>query len=171
MGVLNSSETAEWYTPSEVTEAARAVMGGIDLDPASCAFAQKTVQATKFYSAEDDGLAQPWSGRIFLNPPYGAACPKFVAKALEEFEAGSVTAAVLLLNGYSYDTRWFRPLWRHLLAFGDGRVSFYNPLGEPGRPSTASVFVYLGPDWQRFAEVFGKFGAVVARWPHEERAA
>jgi hypothetical protein len=164
VGVLNSSETAEWYTPVEIIDAVRAVLGGIDLDPASCAFAQKTVQATTYFDAETDGLAQPWSGRVFMNPPYGAACPKFVAKALEEFEAGSVTAAVLLLSGYSFDTQWFRPLWRHLLCFSDGRIRFHNALGEPGRPSTASVFVYLGPDWARFADVFGQFGAVVSRW-------
>jgi hypothetical protein len=32
-------------------------------------------------------------------------------------------------------------------------------------PTAASVFVYLGPHWPRFAEVFGQFGPVVARWP------
>lgn len=171
VGVLNSSETAEWYTPPEVIDAAREVLGDIDLDPASCAFAQKAVQATTYFDAETDGLAQPWSGRVFMNPPYGAACPKFVAKALHEYEAGNVSAAVLLLSGYSFDTKWFRPLWHHLLCFSDGRIRFYNALGEPGRPSTASAVVYLGRDWARFADVFSRFGAVVARWAHEERAA
>jgi DNA N-6-adenine-methyltransferase (Dam) len=170
IGSLNSSESTEWYTPAAAIAAVRAVLGAIDLDPASNAFAQRVVQATTYFDAETDGLAQPWSGRVFCNPPYGTACPKFVAKALQEFEAGNVSAAVLLLSGYSFDTQWFRPLWRHLLCFSDGRIRFYNALGEPGRPSTASVFVYLGPDWSRFAEVFGQFGAVVARWPYEERA-
>ena len=35
----------EYYTPGQFIEAAREVMGEIDLDPASCALAQETVRA------------------------------------------------------------------------------------------------------------------------------
>jgi hypothetical protein len=44
-------------------------MGGIDLDPASCGEANKTVQADLFFTREDDSLNLPWEGNIFLNPP------------------------------------------------------------------------------------------------------
>ena len=42
-------------------------MGGIDLDPASSAEAQKTIKAKKFFSAADDGLGKKWRGRVWLN--------------------------------------------------------------------------------------------------------
>ena len=46
-------------------------MKGIDLDPASCAKANKVVNATKYFCKRQDGLRQEWRGRVFLNPPGG----------------------------------------------------------------------------------------------------
>ena len=53
-----SSKTNEWYTPAKYIEAARKVMGGIDLDPATCELANKTVKATKYHTKENNGLMQ-----------------------------------------------------------------------------------------------------------------
>jgi hypothetical protein len=59
----------EWFTPSVYIEKARRVLGVIDLDPASCALAQETVQASHFLTVEDDGLMRMWLGNVWLNPP------------------------------------------------------------------------------------------------------
>ena len=67
----------EWYTPSEYVEAARRVMGEIDLDPASSELAQETVRASSYYTKDDDGLVSEWSGRVWLNPPYSHAQTSF----------------------------------------------------------------------------------------------
>jgi len=82
----------EWFTPAKYVEAARGVLGGIDLDPASKALAQETVQAARYYSLierGEDGLALPWAGRMFLNPPFSKA-KLFGPKLLREYEAGNV---------------------------------------------------------------------------------
>ena len=54
----------EWFSPPEIVEAARIVMGGIDLDPASCEVANAIVKATHFFSIRDDGLSREWSGKV-----------------------------------------------------------------------------------------------------------
>jgi hypothetical protein len=69
---LHASGSAEWGTPMEVIASARALMGGIDLDPASSSVFQKNVQAKRFFSIEDDALQRSWESKtVFLNPPGG----------------------------------------------------------------------------------------------------
>ena len=68
---LWSHDSPEWYTPSAFVEAARAVMGGIDVDPASHKEANRTVRAMLYYDETHNGLTKSWFGRVFLNPPGG----------------------------------------------------------------------------------------------------
>lgn len=53
----------EWYTPPHII----AALGQFDLDP--CA-APGWPTATRYYFKADNGLSKPWSGRVWLNPPY-----------------------------------------------------------------------------------------------------
>lgn len=72
-------------------------MGGIDLDPASCAEANNVVRATRFFTASDNGLDQEWSGRIWLNPPYNKGMlRRFMLKLVTELDSQHVTSAVAL---------------------------------------------------------------------------
>jgi len=159
-----SADDIEWYTPPEYIDAARAVMGDIDLDPASNDTAQGVIQAANYYTVATNGLAHEWLGRVWLNPPWGRACADFVEKAVKHYEAGDVEQAILLLNSNSNETEWFQPLWDHTLCFTRGRINYYTPDGEKGSGSThGSVFVYLGPNWREFAATFAPFGNVVRK--------
>lgn len=65
-----SNENVESGTPPEVIAYARYVMGDIDLDPASSMYwNHHIVKAKRYFTKEDDGLVQPWAGRVLLNPP------------------------------------------------------------------------------------------------------
>ena len=68
--VAQSTGEFEWYSPTEIVEAARKVCGEFDLDPASSDMAQQTVRAKAYYTEADDGLSLDWYGRIWMNPPY-----------------------------------------------------------------------------------------------------
>ncbi len=68
----HSSASVEHYSPEYIITAAAHTMGGITLDPASCAAANKIVKAGTWYGQEDDGLKQSWADhRVWLNPPGG----------------------------------------------------------------------------------------------------
>jgi hypothetical protein len=74
----------ERNTPAEYIASARSVLGAIDLDPASNAQAQRIVKAARYFTIDDDGLAHPWRGRVWLNPPYHRGLlPAFVDNLLE----------------------------------------------------------------------------------------
>ena len=84
-------ESDEWYTPQEYIDAAKAVMGGIDLDPASSELAQTVVKADVYLTRFDNGLGQArWlHQRIWLNPPYSNPGP-WIEKLVREHQAGTV---------------------------------------------------------------------------------
>jgi ParB family chromosome partitioning protein len=157
---LTSSASNEWYTPRHIADTARAVLGGIDLDPASCAEANEVIQASAFYTRADDGLAQFWQGRIWLNPPYGRQQGRWAARLIAEYEAGRISAAILLVKAATSE-RWFAPLWCYPICFPTGRLSFRTDAGESHGNTHGSALVYFGPDPRLFATVFGKLGAVV----------
>ena len=155
-------DSDEWYTPRWVIEAARSVMGEIDLDPASCALAQDVVQAGLFWSKTQGGERMGWFGRVWLNPPYSAPA-LFVEKLMSEYRDGSVKQAVVLLNNAT-ETGWFQALLaRFPVCFLSKRLAFWrHDHADVGARQGQAVF-YLGPDVERFCEVFGEFGIVVRR--------
>lgn len=159
-----SDDSYEWYTPADHVEAARELMGGIDLDPASCIEAQANVKASVYYTKETDGLAQKWTGRVWMNPPYCMPeIDKFTGRIIEEYKAGKVAQAVVLTNN-STDTAWFHRLLEQsdLVCLTRGRVKFWGPNGSAatGARQGQAIF-YLGDNPDGFRQHFGKFGAIV----------
>ena len=69
----------DYYTPAHVFEA----LGlRFDLDVCSPPGGVPWVPAARFFTMEDDGLAQDWEGRVWMNPPYSQATP-WVRKFIE----------------------------------------------------------------------------------------
>lgn len=167
LGTIRGTEgTGEFerYTPAYYIEKAREVLGGIDLDPASSEYAQRTVRATQYFTVEDDGLSRDWHGRVWLNPPYHRElAPLFIDKLLTERAAGHIESAVVLTNN-STDTAWFRAAEEACaaLCFTTGRIRFEVPDREPVLPTQGQAFFYFGSEVAIFTDVFGTVGFCVA---------
>jgi DNA N-6-adenine-methyltransferase (Dam) len=156
----------ELYTPARYIEAARTVMGGIDLDPASNDIAQQTIRAGEYFTPESDGLEREWRGRVWLNPPYHRELlPAFVEKLVAEVAAERVSAAIMLTNNCT-DTHWFLAAETvcQAICFTTGRIRFLQRGAQEVAPTQGQAFFYFGSDVDRFAEVFGAIGfSVVPR--------
>ncbi len=154
----------EWFTPPAYIEAAREVLVEIDLDPATHPLAQTWVRAKTFFTAADNGLEQPWSGRVFLNPPYERRLlAGFVDKLMAEHASGRVERAILLVHSCT-DTQWFQAAARasQAICLASGRIHFVAPCGDTAASTVhGQTFFYFGTDGGRFEQVFSAIGLIV----------
>lgn len=162
--VANNSGENEWYTPSEYIEAARAAMGSIDLDPATCETANQVVQAPTFYTAEINGLDQDWGGNVWMNPPYAQPLiAQFADKVASEYEAGNIEQAIVLVNNAT-ETGWFHRMAQVSCAvcFPKGRVKFWHP-DRIATPLQGQAIIYFGRNEEAFIHHFSQFGICYAK--------
>jgi hypothetical protein len=155
--VGHNSGDNEWYTPPDIIRAARRVMGGIDLDPASSLEAQEQVGAGEFLT---DGLNAPWRGRVWLNPPYAQPLiSQFIEKLVSE---PGIEQAVVLVNNAT-ETEWCQKLMRWAVAycFPNGRVKFWHPQ-KISAPLQGQLICYFGTS-QSFIDEFSFYGVCAAR--------
>lgn len=130
--------TVEWYTPP--TLFARLGLT-FDLDPASPgADVVPWVPAAKHYTPRENGLIQPWEGRVWLNPPYGAPGVAFIQRLIEHGDG-------LALIPARTETRIFQQAASSadLVVFLRDRLHFIRADGRQSRASFASVLLAYGP--------------------------
>jgi hypothetical protein len=119
------------------------------------------VQASTFYALEDDGLARPWSGKVWMNPPYAQPLvSRFCERLVQFYEAGNVTEAIVLVNNAT-ETAFFQDLAVQAAAcFPRGRIRFWHPDKASAAPLQGQVLLYLGKQPGLFCQRFRQFGAV-----------
>lgn len=161
--INQTSGDVEIYTPSNIIEAARTCMGGIDLDPASSAKANLRVGAARFFTKEDDGLSPSlcWWGRVWLNHPFSREGNKlWIQKAIAEHKAERAFQICMICFASTSES-WFRPLLRYPQCFLSPRTNYLRPDGTIYRGVTkGSVVTYMGPDLDAFARAFAPLGEI-----------
>ena len=155
---LMSSNSAEWYTPPKIVSLVVQTLGEIDLDPCSNE-GEPNVPARQHYTKADDGLFLPWSGRVYMNPPYGRQIEQWTGRLVNFYRLDQVTEAIALVPART-DTQWFQPLYDFPICFVEGRLIFLG--AEDGAPFP-SALAYMGPHPERFIRVFSAVGTVVRR--------
>jgi hypothetical protein len=186
MNAQHASATAEHYTPKHVVEAARTVLGTIDLDPASCLLANEIVRATAIYTRASDGLRQPWAGNDFVNPPGGrtehnqSRARVWWFRTCDEWLHGNINSAIFvafsmeLLQVAQSSAPQGMPTPLDLpFCIPSSRLQFLRetPDGQlaPGdRPTHANCIALLpcdGRQEETFARAFSSIGKVVMPAP------
>lgn len=133
----------DYYTPEWVFDA----MGlRFDIDVCAPPSGVPWVPADQFYTKADDGLLQPWVGRVWMNPPYSEVTPwvqKFVAHR----------HGVCLLP--MAKSLWFFQLWQDIdaIAIAPKRIIFHGD----GDVSLPVFFAAFGPEC---VEAIGHLGTV-----------
>lgn len=113
----------------------KAGVTGWDLDVAAC---QEAHVAERYYTHQQNGLALPWLGRVWCNPPYSHIEP-WVVKAWEEWDAGGCEAIAMLIPGNRTEQPWWqRHVELHRDRPGSPLRTHYPPcrfaFGRPGDP-------------------------------------
>lgn len=157
--VSNNSGKYEWYTPPKFIEAAREVMGTIDLDPASSEIGNKVIQAETIYTKENSGLVHPWYGNIWMNPPYNnSLVDNFTRKLVDELP--NINQACVLVNNAT-ETKWFQNIMSkcNIICFVKSRIKFLDVNGEAtGSSLQGQVIMYFGKNVETFYKTFKEFG-------------
>lgn len=94
-----------------------------------------------YFTEDDDALRQPWHGRVFLNPPFGADVGRWVDRAANETWNGAAEVSVLLIPA-RVDTRWWHDAVMHAdeIRFIRGRVRFVGASYNAPFPCAVVVF-------------------------------
>lgn len=104
-----SQRNDRWLTPPEVVRA----LGEFDLDPCG-APGHELARRTYLLEHGEDGLRDPWTGRVWLNPPYGRTMRQWVERLVEH---GTGTALIPVAAGTK--------LWQEVVFQEATAIHFY----------------------------------------------
>ena len=128
-GDLMPSQTVEWGTPQHIFDELNEEFK-FTLD--ACA-APWNYKVNNYYTQEDDGLIQPWTGTVWCNPPYGRQIGKWVQKAYEANQQGATV--VMLIPSRTDTAYWHDYISKAEVRFIRGRLKFTTPNNETALPA------------------------------------
>jgi hypothetical protein len=123
----SETRSSEWYTPRAIFESMPGVAFDMDVaSPIGGAAVVPWIPTRRHLTQEDDGLAVPWEGFIWMNPPFGLR--HGLRDWLTRFVAHADGVALLPATSYA---RWWHDICDRSDAtlFVKGYVTFVSPRG------------------------------------------
>jgi hypothetical protein len=156
----NGGDSEVWLTPPEILR----VLGPFDLDPCAAPSPRPWPTATVHIELPTDGLAIPWAGRVFCNPPYGERIGDWLWKMAEHACGVALTFARTETEAWQ---RWVWPFADSIL-FIAGRLYFRLPDGSRAAANSGgpSALIAYSPGDSAWLRESGIPGAVVAIRTH-----
>lgn len=132
-----SSATDMWATPIALFEELNKEFG-FTLDV--CAVPENA-KCEKYFTPEQNGLSQVWTGRCWMNPPYGRNIKHWVEKAYRSVRHGGEADVVVCLLPSRTDTLWWHSFcMKGEVRFLRGRLKFGGAKNSAPFPSAVVVF-------------------------------
>lgn len=129
-----SSKTDLWATPKTFYDELNSEFC-FELDVCADEFNHK---CDSYFSKEQNGLVQEWSGVCWMNPPYGREIGKWVQKA---YESSLMGATVVCLLPSRTDTKWWHDYcMKGEIRFIKGRLKFGQSKNSAPFPSAVVIF-------------------------------
>jgi phage N-6-adenine-methyltransferase len=130
------SAGCEWATPADFFASVDAEFH-FDLD--TCASADNA-KCARFFTKDEDGLAQRWTGRVWCNPPYGRAIGAWMRKAYESVQGGDAEVVVCLVFARTDTSWWHDYALRGEVRYLRGRLRFGG--AESSAPFPSVLIIY-----------------------------
>lgn len=187
---LLRSATCHHYTPPDLVERARVVLGGrIELDPFSCATANRIVRAERFITKREDGFSCRWKAdTALINPPSGRvgnrSAPRVawdlaVSAIVEGYLGAAIFVVFNLAQLQSLQSRrgghdplnfvtcvprsricYFTRKKPHKMSARQRKQWAQWRMCEGDAPTHAGAIVGLDVDRRTFAQQFGSLGSI-----------
>jgi hypothetical protein len=113
--------------------------------------------AANHFTVEENGLLQPWSGRVWCNPPYGNEARKWLARLADHGNG------IALVFARTETEMFFKHVWPKASAvlFLEGRLNFYRVDGvrskkNSGGPSCLIAYGIGNALWLSESGLAGK---------------
>lgn len=150
-----------WNTPVEIVQDILDFFDhNLELDPCSNSQEVPNIPAKTLYTEDIDGLSKPWiANSVFMNHPYSES-KLWVPYAASQYDCGNSKELILLVK-LDISTKWWNSISKYPWVAVNKRLKFGN--SKSAAPFQSAI-VYLGPNIQKFSNIFRKYGTMYQKY-------